>query len=311
MELRQIRYFVAVADKGNFARAAEDLRIAQSGLSQQIMVLERSLGARLFDRSVRPVKLTSEGEVFLEHAQRILRLADNAAERVRVRADSGPEILRVGASPLGIAPVADELLRQAETLPDVELRRQLDIAPHNIAALNRREIDAMISYVPYDSPESPRYLHLGSVELVLAIPEGNRLASFERVPRDALAKEPFLVGPQEVNPRLFDCMFSLLFGQPEPPDPVRLSSFGSRLQLAAEGRGLAGIFVPAEPIFSLPGLVYRRLEDPIPTFDYGLLWFDDRMSPAQEAFLELASKVAAEAPEACTEQLLAQALRAG
>ena len=309
MELRQIRYFVEVANEGSFARAAENLRIAQSGLSQQIMVLERSLGARLFDRSVRPVKLTVAGEVFLEKARGILELTNDAVEQVQMTDGNGSSVLRIGGSAFGNAPVADQVLQRARSeLPSVDVRINFDIAPHNITALNRREIDAMISYLPYDSPETHNYLNLGTVELVLAIPDSSDLVRYSRVPRAALAREPFLVGPREINAPLLDCMFDLLFGRPEPPDPVRLSSFGSRLHHAAQGAGVSAVFVPAEPMLQLPGLVYRRLEDPVPTFEYGLLWFEDRRSPALDAFLELASRVASEAGQVPTDELMASAL---
>jgi DNA-binding transcriptional LysR family regulator len=307
MELRQIRYFVAVATEGGFGRAAEQLRMAQSGLSQQIMVLERSLGVRLFDRSVRPVELTAEGEVFLQESRKILELADDAVERVHSVSDERSTVLKVGGSAFGHAPRADELLRRAKTeLPGVEVRIQLDIAPHNMTLLNRHDLDVTVSYVPYVSDATPSYLCLGSAEIVLAVPAANELASLPRIPRSALLHEPFLVGPRDVNRPVADRIYRSLFGRFDPPRAVHLSDYGSRFRLAAEGVGIAPVMVPTEILVRLPGLVYRRVEDPPLTFEYGLLWFSDRASPALSAFLDLARDVAATGSDLDTDDLIGE-----
>jgi DNA-binding transcriptional LysR family regulator len=305
MELRQIRYFVAVANEGNFGRAAERLRMAQSGLSQQIMALERSLGVRLFDRSVRPIELTAEGTVFLEESRKLLELADSAVERVHSVSDERSTVLQIGGSAFGHTPRADELLRRAQTdLPGIDVRIHLDIAPNNIALLNRRDLDAVVSYTPFVSEETPNYLCLGSVEIVLAVPANHELATLRRIPRRALAHEPFLVGPREVNRPVAEGVYRSLFGQFDPPHPVHLSDYESRYRLAAEGAGIAPVMVPTEILVPLPGLVYRRLEDPQPTFEYGLLWFDDRLSPALTALLDLARELAAHGQDTPTDELL-------
>jgi DNA-binding transcriptional LysR family regulator len=307
MELRQIRYFVAVADERNFARAAERLRIAQSGLSQQIMVLERSLGARLIDRSIRPVELTAEGEVFLEQARRILDLVDNATERVRAVSEHRSTSLKVGASVFGNAPRVDELLRMARAgLADVDVQVSLDIAPHNISSLNRRELDAVVTYVPFDSGEHPRYMCLGSTEIVLAVPAGHPLASAHRIPRDALAAEPFLVAPRKVNSPVANSIYRSLFGQLDPPNMVQLIDYPARFQMVVDGVGLAPVMVPTEDLLPVPGLVYRRIEEPAPTFEYGLVWFEDHASPALDAFLGLARDVCVRVAEVPVDQLIAR-----
>jgi len=298
MELRQIRYFVTVAREANFARAAENLRIAQSGLSQQIMVLERSLGVKLFDRSVRPIRLTVEGEVFYSHARRILELADNAVDQVHAAAERRAAVLKIGGSAFGHPPLIEDVLRSArDKLPDIELRMHLDIPEHSIAALVRRELDVAFTYMPFVAEESPRYLRVGPVELIMALPSDHALAACSRISRTELARETLLLGPSNVNRPLADHVFRSLFGQTEPPRSVDLDDFGpSRFQLVAEGRGITPVAVPLEPLPPVPGVTYRRVEDPPPTFEYGFVWFDDRRSPALSEFLDVARAWASSAP---------------
>jgi DNA-binding transcriptional LysR family regulator len=298
MELRQVRYFVTVATERNFGRAAVQLRIAQSGLSQQIMALERSLGVQLLDRTIRPIQLTPEGEVFLEHARLMLELADRTVEQVRGVGRQRRTVLKFGGSAFGNPPVVDELLGAARTrLPDVNLQIHLDIATHNLSALNRRVLDVAFSYVPFESEGTPRYLRLGWIELALALPAGHRLAASPRIARDELLHEPFLAGPRSANPALADHVYLSLFGQTEPPHPVHLNDVGGRFQLVAGGVGISPVAVPTETLIPRPGVVYRRVEDPAPTIEYGLLWFDDHVSPASTAFLSLASEIARKDPE--------------
>ena len=240
MELRQIRYFVAVAEERNFGRAAARLRIAQSAISQQIKVLERSLGVRLFDRNARPIDLTPEGEAFLERGRLMLELADRAVEEVNVVARDHRAILKFGGSAFGHGPIADELLRLARTrLPGVDLQIHLDTTTNNVAALNRRVLDVAFSYVPFASEETPRYVRLGSGEILLAVPSGHRFAALDRIARDELVEEPVLIGPRSINPTLADHICRSLFGQAEPPHPVPLSDVGgARFQLVARGVGI-------------------------------------------------------------------------
>jgi DNA-binding transcriptional LysR family regulator len=298
MELRQIRYFVAVATERNFGRAAEQLRIAQSGLSQQVMALERSLGVKLLDRTIRPIRLTPEGEVLLEEARLMLELADRAVEHVRAAGRQGRTILKFGGSAFGNPPVVDELLGKARVqLPDVNLQIHLDISSHNLAELNRRVLDVVFSYVPFESEETPRYLRLGWIELALAIPAVHRLAASPRITRDDLRDEPFLMGPRSANPPLADHVNLALFGTNDPPYPVPLNDVGGRFQLVAEGAGITPVAIPTETLIPRHGVVYRRLEDPAPIIEYGLLWFDDHVSPASTQFLSLASEIARKDPE--------------
>src|SRR5438046_3814480 len=114
MELRHLRYFVAVAEELNFHRAADRLHISQPSLSQQIMALEHEIGTPLLERNSKGVQLTRTGRVFLEEARRTLRQADRAREAGRGAARGRMGVLRVGYSPFGSSSLIHRILRSSE-----------------------------------------------------------------------------------------------------------------------------------------------------------------------------------------------------
>src|SRR5437870_1482036 len=196
-ELRHLRYFVAVAEELHFARAAERLRIAQPGLSQQIKALERSVGVELFKRDRRGVELTDAGRTLLGQARQVLELSERAVESTRVAATTRTGPLKVGTSAIGNTPVANEVLMEFQArFPNVNVEILPGFTPPSIDALTRRALDAAIVFAPFESPEGLRYLRLDRLELSVVLPTSHRLASLERVPRSELLKEPILEGPR-------------------------------------------------------------------------------------------------------------------
>jgi len=293
VELRQLRYFVAVAEERNFGRAAECLRIAQSGLSQQIKALERSLRVRLFDRDARPIELTAEGEVLLEQSRLIIELAERVQERLRDPENVRKSVLKFGGSSFGNGPLVDRILMASRArLTDVDLQVQLNTTAHNMVALNRRTLDVAFAYRPFESESTPKFLRLGAIEMVLALPENHRLAAAERIPRDEILHEPLLIGPKSINPPLFDHLLRSLIGDVDHPNVVEIPDVGpARFQLVAAGAGITPVALPTETLLPIPGIVYRKVEEPAPTFEYGLVWFDEHASPSLPAFLDLAREI--------------------
>src|SRR6059058_1724816 len=118
MELRHLRYFVAVAEDLSFSRAADRLHISQPSLSQQIMSLEHEIGTALLERDSKGVQLTPAGRLFLEEARRTLRQADRTRETGRRAA----QVLRVGFAPFGNSPIIDRVLAACEDRhPEIDL----------------------------------------------------------------------------------------------------------------------------------------------------------------------------------------------
>jgi len=176
MEMHQLRYTVAVARAGNFSRAAEQCRVAQPSLSQQIQKLEDELGERLFDRLKSGVKLTPAGEVFLRRAVRILEEVD-AAKREATDARALPGgVVTVGVLPT-IAPylLPRFLTAFTEKFPSVEVVIQEDTTARLLKHLHAYEIDLALASLPIHD-ERLEVRELFSEELLLALPPGHPLA---------------------------------------------------------------------------------------------------------------------------------------
>jgi DNA-binding transcriptional LysR family regulator len=296
MELRHLRYFVAVAEQLHFARAAESLRIAQPGLSHQIKALERSLGVDLFVRDRRGVQLTQAGQVLLQHARQIIELAERAVESTRVAGHTKKGTLKVGTSAVTMLPAAKNVLAEfQDRYPEVDIEIHPGLGSQNIDALSRRALDVAIVFAPFRSPQGIRYVRLERAELVVALPEDHRLASLERIPRSELLKEPLLEGPRNANPPVTDDIHHALFGEVEHPARLELADVSetTRLQLVADGKGvtLAALSLAAagQPV---PGVVFRPFEEPAPRLECGVVWFDTHPSPLIPSFIQVARDLA-------------------
>jgi DNA-binding transcriptional LysR family regulator len=296
VDFRQFRYFITVAEELHFGRAAERLHIAQSGLSQQILKLERSIGVQLLSRDRRGVELTEAGRVFLDHARQAVELADRAMTSPRLAERGKRGSLRVGTTILGMPPMAGAVLQAFEDrFPDVEVELRPRLISELIDGISTYALDVAVVVSPFKSVDPPpRYQQLGTYELVAAIPEGHRLAKLERVPRAELLAETLIEGPRNINPVLTDHLHRTLFGELEHPQRVEVAEVeeARRLELVAEGKGIgiAGTSPGVER--RAPGVVFRHFEEPAPFVDYGLAWSATQTSPFLESFIEIASEFA-------------------
>jgi DNA-binding transcriptional LysR family regulator len=295
VELRHLRYFVAVAEHLHFARAAETLRIAQPGLSHQIKALERSLGVVLFVRDRRGVELTEAGEVLLQHARQIIELAERAVESTRVAGLNKKGVLRVGTSAVAMLPVAKQLLGEfQDRYPQVLVEIHPGFTGQNIEALSRRALDVAIVFAPFESPPGMSYVLLETAELVVALPQNHRLASLEQIPRSELLEERLLEGPRNANPTVTDDIHRSLFGEVEPPHLLEVADVSetTRLQLVADGKGVTLSSLSLARGQRVPGVVFRRIAEPPPTIKCGVVWFDAHLSPLIRSFIQVVEEVA-------------------
>src|SRR6202011_3065376 len=183
MELRHLRYFVAVGEEQHYGRAALRLRVVQPALSRQIQDLEEEVGFKLFERLPRGVKLSPAGKLFMEDARRILQQVSEAAARAArvARGQSGP--LRVGftenASWRGIVP--DSFRRFRERQPDAELQLTPATSLEQIEALRSGQLDAGFVFNMPKIDAELDHLPVAMQHVELAVPKGHARARMKNV----------------------------------------------------------------------------------------------------------------------------------
>jgi DNA-binding transcriptional LysR family regulator len=299
VELRQLRYAVAVADEGHFGRAAQRLRIAQSGLSQQIKALERALGTALFVRDTRHVALTPAGHVFIDHARLVLELAERAEQSVRLIDQGKTGLIKVATNAAGLSPPMAELLnRYRERNPHVEVELHPGFGPQNLEALELRRVDVAVITLPSESAEPFNYVRLAWIEIFAIVAQAHPLASLDRIPRDELVCHPVLTLPRSVNPEVVDQIHQVLFEGREPLSLVEAIDMAATARIAsvAEDPKLIGIGFGSEAELDAPGVVFHPFQEPTPRIEHGIAWFDTHASPFVDGFVGVARELLAEAP---------------
>jgi len=215
-------------------------------------------------------------------------------EGVRLARQGSQGLLKVRTPTLGSPPSVGELLeRFRERFPGVEVDVLPSLVVQTIEALKRRVADVAIVSVPFEPTAVLRYLRLGVIEMLVAIPTGHRLARLDRIPRSAILEETFLDWPRNSNPTYVDHLHRMLFGGAEHPRSVEVLEYveANRLLMVAEGRGLAVTLSPTALELGIQGVVLRRMEDPVPVVEYGLLWTDMPVSTFVQAFVDLAKEL--------------------
>jgi DNA-binding transcriptional LysR family regulator len=285
VELRHLRYFLAVAEELNFSRAAERLHMAQPPLSAAIRQLERELGVDLFTRTTREVMLTDAGRAFLEGARRTLAEADRASEDAK----------RAGAGELGRLRLAYSWSTRFETLPalgrafrashpGVELMGQEMWNARMLPAFQSGSIDLALSLCPEIAAE----LELAPIRkerLVALLPESHPLAGEEAIPLSSLADEEFVLFPREIAPRLHDA-FVAIYRRAGFEPRLRNESFHTGWDLGVLTDIPAVAIAPQTVASGLPeGIAAVALSEPTDSLETCLVWRSDERVPAVAAFV--------------------------
>ena len=264
MELRHLRYFIAVAEELNFTRAAERLHMAQPPLSQQIRQFEEEIGAALLDRSGRRVKLTQTGEAVLAEARNALSQANRIPAIARRAAEGLVGTLRVGFSSAAAQTVLPKVVRALRlSVPQLKLELREMSTAHQLESLSQARIDAGFVRLPLENPDPS--LAVRSVfrePLILAIPRGHSLARSGAVPSKALAKAPFIRFPRHVAPGLYDQIERVFARSGFKPNVVQEAlQIQTTISLVAAGIGIAIVPRSARNLGSRH-IVYRSLPQP-------------------------------------------------
>lgn len=291
MELRHLRYFVAVAEELNFTRAAARLRTAQPSLSQQIRQLEKSVGAPLLDRSRHHVALTNPGRVFLRQARDILARVEHARRLARQAAEGRAGDMSVGTFPsadIRILPSLRPLI--AAHLPDLRLILHSKYTMGHVEGLKSGELDVAFMRGPVEV-DGLDCLELLREEIVIVLPSHHALAQRKRIPVASLDDLPCITLERSLSPPLHDAVASLY-----RQAGIRMHAVSSadnvlgHLQLVQEGLGFA--LLPDSISAVLPqGVTSRPLDvNPAPGVSVVIAWKSGNNSRLVREFVDLARR---------------------
>jgi DNA-binding transcriptional LysR family regulator len=280
MDLRQLRYFVAVAEERHFGRAATRLHMAQPPLSQQIRHLEADLGVQLLRRTTRRVDLTEAGAAFLERAREILAAAEEAGHEARRVAAGSVGRLAVGCVGSATYSLLPDLARGLSTeLPQVDFAfRGEMLVPDQVRGLLSGEIDLALLRPPID--DTALTLHvLRRERLVLALPRDHPLATRRRVRAAQLRDEPLIVHSGRRESVMYDAVLRLCRAAGvEPRIRHEVDETSTLVTLVAGGLGVAVVPEPVSAL-QLGGVTYRPLAEREAVTELAVAHRADRTEP--------------------------------
>jgi DNA-binding transcriptional LysR family regulator len=285
VDVRQLNYFVAVAEARNLGKAAERLHLSQPPLTRQIQQLEAELGVQLFKRMPRGMELTSAGQELLTHARNIQSMVSLAAERAR-RAGRGEagriDIGVYGSAMFGVMPQLLAAFRNAH--PDVEVVLHHAQTPMQLPALRQKRVQLVFERLLPEESDIKVEL-VAREELLLALPDSHPLAAYKRVDVAALRDETLLIGtsPSGTAMVLQLCRDNGFEPRLSPP----LTDLVTATLQAATGRGLT--IVPASMAnVQLPGIAYRPMRSRKKAFmDLHCFYLKDEESPLLQSMLRV------------------------
>jgi LysR family transcriptional regulator, benzoate and cis,cis-muconate-responsive activator of ben and cat genes len=295
MELRHLRYFVAVAEAENVSRAALKLHVSQPALSRQIRDLEDELGFPLLERTAKSVRLTEAGRAFLGESRAVLQRADDAVRTARAIATGGRGELHLGYAPSPTARILPPTLRAFQgMLPNVRVKLH-DLSTEEMLA-GLREGKLQIAFLVRPTPAMLRGLQF--VELIrdplrLAVPLDHPFARLRSIPLARAATEPWVALSREDYPEYHEFLAALFSGTKEKPRIVEeYESAASLISAVESGRGVA-MAPQSLACFSGPRLKFIPFSpDPEPLV-IGAVWFNAGLSANAERLLGCAKQVAA------------------
>jgi len=287
MELRYLRYFVAVAETRNFTRAAEKLSISQPPLSQQILRLEKEIGTPLFLRLKSGVELTEAGEAFYKEARQILLLTDQALEKTRgiARGINGKATLGFACSSV-FHPILFERLKKFHTrYPSATLLSEESSMSQLMQSLRDGTLDAAFVRLPCQTSQEFTLHTLTQERMFLVVREEEAKTPLAAI----LAESPLILFPRELAPSLYDLIIRFCHDQGVVPQlATQAPQMSASIAMVASGFGFT--FVPESlTIIAMPGVSYRRIEDPQLTTEIALAWRRWDRSPIIKHLLALVS----------------------
>ena len=289
MELRHLRYFVAVAEELHFGRAAKRLCITQQPLSRQIQDLEHELGVELFYRTKRTVRLTEVGEVFLAETRKTLQQAEHAVYLAKQAQEGKIGRLTIGFTGSALNIVLPAAVRQFKQLyPQVDLTLKRLQTIEQVEALNNKQIDLGLLHPPIDD-DTLIIETIYREQLVVALPDNHPLAKDTSVPISLkhLANEPFILFPRHFGSILYDQIINLCQQAGFSPNIIQEAiPQQTILGLVAAGIGISLIHSSVRNL-GRSGVVFKDLIEPTPTLETSAAWSRDTTNLILPSFVEI------------------------
>ena len=294
MELRNLRAFLAVVDRGHFGQAAGSLNVTQPALTQRIQVLEREVGQQLLTRDARKVRLTPAGALLLPHARALVQTEDRALREIKDYQAGITGRLRIAYLTLWDGGLPTTILAEFRRRhPGINLELTSGYSQQNVERLQTGEVDFAFVGAAIGKVGHIDVQPLDRHEIVLVMSPTHQMAQLDSVPIQRLRGEPMIGVSAGVNPPLVSALYAWLTRvtgerpniiREEPPDqmPAAVSESDNVVALMGVQRA---ILAQAE------GLVYRSL-DPVPTMEYGFAYDLDNQSPALKNLLGTIARVA-------------------
>jgi DNA-binding transcriptional LysR family regulator len=298
MELRHLRYFVAVAEELHFRKAAERLHVAQPAVSEQVRKLECELGVRLFDRSQRSVALTNAGAALLEEARCVLRHAEVAQQAARSAGEQVITRLRIGCLPDSLPACVPRALRHlAVAAPRIQVDLSTGPALRLIDEVRARRLDAVVTSLPAPT-KGLRATPLDEERAVAVLPVTHPLAVDACVPLARLAPARLVALPPDTNPAFRSALVSMCHAAGLAPTFVEVSEARVEhvLLSVAAGAGIALLPESVTERFAAPGVRYVALEGGEPAFRSAVLTDPDTDSLPTLAFVRALERTARAGP---------------
>ena len=292
MELRHLRYFIAVAEELHFTKAAERLHIAQPPLSQQIQQLEAELKVKLFHRQTkRQVQLTEAGKVFLQEAYQLLVQLETAVALTQRIGRGQTGRLRIGFTSLVIYDLLPLILPEFHAqFQEVELVLRELTTSQQEQALRDSLIDVGFAHPPLED-DTLSYKCIHKQTLVVALPSTHSLAQPEQISVRSLLNEPLIVFPRYLAPGLYDRIMSLFEQENCQPNITQLAIQMQTIIALVSAR--MGVAITPSSLQNLqrPGVAYRPIVEQVPVIETAVIWQPESLTPILENFLQLTQKL--------------------
>lgn len=289
MELRHLRYFLAVCEELHFGRAAKRLHISQPPLSQQIRQLEEDLHVQLFYRTRRKVELTDAGRVFAGEARLILQQVERAAGLAVEANRSKLSRLVVACSPANVDVVLKILKAFTKRHPKIHIVVKSLVTPRQVEALRNGRIDIGFLTLPVDS-EGLVIETILQERLVVALPENHPLSARRRIPLRALAGETLIIFPLYMSPGRFELIARMCQTAGLSLHVVHeVDNIHTMLELISSGFGVSLMRASVRGVRK-KGVVFRELQHS-PTVETGVAYRREHRSKALLLLIDIAKEV--------------------